>query len=236
MLKFSGTFRPVHSQIESPKVGRKLPLNFCPMLPEIKRTPIPETLSSAKTVLWSLLTSDTKLTPNSRFNFTKNTLNSLPLPPSGRTYYNDSKVRGLRLTVFHTGTRTFQLSRWIVDAETGRGMARRIDIGQFPDLTIEQARAEAQRLNGLIAQGINPAAEKAAKREELTLEELVEDYFKENGYAATKENLVSGAIDVQLPPQRTLRYSQIESHHQQQTAAAPYRYQCQVPLSGEPRG
>jgi hypothetical protein len=51
-------------------------------------------------------------------------------------------------------------------------------IGRFPDLTIEQARIEAQKLNGKIADGKNPAEERRAIRAETTLRELFALYLE----------------------------------------------------------
>jgi hypothetical protein len=50
-------------------------------------------------------------------------------------------------------------------------VSRSYTIGPYPGLTIQQARDRAAELNGAIAQGQNPAEERAALRSELTLDE-----------------------------------------------------------------
>jgi integrase len=59
-----------------------------------------------------------------------------------------------------------------------------VTIGPYPDLTIDQARGEAARLNGAIARGENPASKRRLVRAEATLFELfttwLEHYAKHN--------------------------------------------------------
>jgi hypothetical protein len=43
------------------------------------------------------------------------------------------------------------------------GKVKRLTIGRYPELTVEQARREAQKLLGQIAVGSNPVAEKKQK-------------------------------------------------------------------------
>lgn len=107
-----------------------------------------------------------------KINFTKRTIEGLKTPPQGkRVYYHDIKVRGLSLTITDKGTKIFYLTRWI------EGKAERIRIGRFPDLSVENARTEAMKLNALIAKGANPADIARAKRQEMTLGELFEEYL-----------------------------------------------------------
>ena len=108
----------------------------------------------------------------SRFVFTKKLIAALPVPQNQRTYYYDSSQNGLVLIVHPTGRKTFSLYRKI------DGRPRRINIGPYPDLTIEQARKEAGRLLGEIAQGLNPAEERRAVHDEMTFEELFNLYLE----------------------------------------------------------
>ncbi len=109
----------------------------------------------------------------SRFVFTKKRLDALPPPITGRDYYRDEKQRGLELRVYPTGRKMFALYRKI------DGRADRVTIGLYPDLSVEQARDEAQALLGEIAQGGNPAHERRALREEMTFAQLFEQYLEE---------------------------------------------------------
>ena len=52
-------------------------------------------------------------------------------------------------------------------------------IGRYGEITVEQARREAQKLLGKIATGIDPRAEQQATRlQSLTLQEVFQDYTK----------------------------------------------------------
>jgi integrase len=111
----------------------------------------------------------------SAFGFTKKKLDSLPLPKNAqRTYFYDTQTRGLALAISPGGKKVFVLYRKIA------GKPERINIGPYPDLTIEQARGKAAELNGRIAAGKNPADERRRKRDAAgevnTLGQLIEAY------------------------------------------------------------
>jgi integrase len=111
-----------------------------------------------------------KSTPD-KVALTKTRIAALPVPATGRIYTYDAKTPGLCVCVTATGTRTFYLYRWLNDGP------QRFRIGRYPDLSIEAARAEAKKLTGLMAQGINPQDRKRAARAEPTLGELWERYL-----------------------------------------------------------
>lgn len=107
-----------------------------------------------------------------RLNFTLKALKALPSPPAGRVIYSDAQVAGLRLYVTPTA-RVFYLNRWI------QGRAEAIRLGRFPDdLDVEGARAEAEKLIGKIAGGVDPAEEKRMRRGEITVGGLFDLYMK----------------------------------------------------------
>jgi integrase len=108
---------------------------------------------------------------NTSFNFTKRSISALPLPKSGIVTYHDTNKRGLKLRVRSTGTKTFVLYRKV------KGRPERITIGRFPDLTVEEARKQADVYNAKIAKGISPNEEKRAIRSEITLEKLFNQYL-----------------------------------------------------------
>lgn len=109
---------------------------------------------------------------NRQINFTKATLQDLPIPlPGKRAYYRDTRTRGLTLAITSKGTRSFIFYRKI------DGRPERILIGRFEDISIEQARNKAAALNAAIAEGHNPADKRRCLRDELTLRELFEEYF-----------------------------------------------------------
>lgn len=111
--------------------------------------------------------------PNDKFNFVKKTLLSLPTPPKGKRFsFKDEKVRGLILRVTDTGAKAFQLY------QKHQGRPVRVTLGKFPDMTIENARREATKAKGALADGINPNVAKNRLRKEISLKELFDLYME----------------------------------------------------------
>jgi integrase len=96
-------------------------------------------------------------------------------PPPDREYYSDTKTRSLKLAAYRTGLKTFLIYRRV------QGRPERVFIGRWPDLTVEQARKIAERMNGEIAQGLNPAEERRRQRFEGTFGSLFERYLELHG-------------------------------------------------------
>lgn len=110
-------------------------------------------------------------------NFTKELLQSLPIPEAGkRAIYLDKKTTGLQIRVTSTGTKTFSIFRRIKG-----GQPERVTLGRFPAMTIEQARKLAARINAEIEEGASPAQVKRVKRQEPTFAELFEEYGDRHG-------------------------------------------------------
>lgn len=115
-----------------------------------------------------------------RFHFTKRAIDALRFPASSaqrRAYFNDDQVRGLAIAVAPSGRKTFLLYRKVA------GKPERINIGLYPDLSIDQARRRAEELNGKIASGKNPASERRRIRAEDTLGELLDVFVESFGKA-----------------------------------------------------
>lgn len=111
-------------------------------------------------------------------NFTKAAIDSLPLPKEGqRIEFYDSKVNHLLVRISSTGRKTFQVYRWY------DGKPSRVTIGTYPDLTVEQVRKEAERLNADFAKGENPADKKRHQRQEMTFGELFAEYMERHAKA-----------------------------------------------------
>jgi integrase len=109
-----------------------------------------------------------------KFNFTKAAINALSIPESGkRDTYHDSNTSGLQLRITSTGVKTFSVYRRIK-----RGDPERITLGRYPDMTIEQARREANRISLDISDGKNPAEVKRGHKAELTFSELFAEYLE----------------------------------------------------------
>jgi integrase len=110
-------------------------------------------------------------------NFTKDALARLRLPALGtRAVYHDIKTSGLQLRVTSSGIKTFSMFR-----RTRGGPPERITLGRFPDMTVEQARKLAARVNAEIEEGSNPAEVKRAHKSEPTLTEFFKEYTERHG-------------------------------------------------------
>jgi len=112
------------------------------------------------------------MTSAKTFTFTKPALATLRLPgPGKRIYYRDSREKGLLLDVRPSGSKSFYLYKKI------DGRPERIFLGNFPDVSVENARKEASVLKGLIASGKNPQQEKRSIRDEMTFRQLFDEYM-----------------------------------------------------------
>lgn len=110
-------------------------------------------------------------------NIIKSFVDKAPIPAKlkeGRTEqkrYYDDKLKGFGLRVTSGGTKAFFAEKLV------NGTLKRITIGQYPAITAEQARKEAQVLLGKMVTGIDPVAEKKAKKiKGTTLQKAFDDY------------------------------------------------------------
>lgn len=111
---------------------------------------------------------------DNKINFTKAILDALPLPASGqRQAYHDKKTNGLQIRITSSGIKTFCVFKRLKN-----GNPERMTLGRYPDMSIEQARKEASRINALIADGINPNSDTRALKTEITVHELFEEFLK----------------------------------------------------------
>jgi integrase len=106
-----------------------------------------------------------------KLNFTKAALDRLQ-PGLKQESYQDTTVRGLILLVYPTGGKTFFIYRRIA------GRPERIKLGAFPQMTVEQARKQAELVNGTIADRQNPAAVRRAVKVEPTFGEVLSEFIK----------------------------------------------------------
>src|SRR3990167_7100059 len=112
-----------------------------------------------------------------KMKITKLAVDKLPIPvveKPGQTaqkrYYDDT-LKGFGVPVTSGGTKAFFIEKLV------NRKLRRMTLGRYGELTVEQARKEAQKTLGKIATGIDPIAEKqAAKMREVTLAEVFKDY------------------------------------------------------------
>ena len=102
----------------------------------------------------------------------KTLIDATPFTDSGQLLIWDTELRGYGLCVSRTA-KTFIVQR---DVE---GQSLRVTIGRYGIFTPEQARKEAQQLLFTMSNGIDPNAEKKArKREQMSLRELLASFLK----------------------------------------------------------
>lgn len=81
-------------------------------------------------------------------------------------------MKGFGVRVTSGGTKAFFIEKMV------NNKLRRLTIGHYPHLTVEQARKEAQKLLGQIAVGIDPVAEKKERKaKSVTLYEVFIEYL-----------------------------------------------------------
>jgi integrase len=108
----------------------------------------------------------------------KRTLEALPLPPEGadgkpgRLWIYDLATPRLAICVWSTGSRTWY---WV-----GRcnGRPLQFKLGEFPEVTPEQARTLAQKVSAQVVGGVDPRDARWEARREMTLGELLEAFIE----------------------------------------------------------
>lgn len=90
---------------------------------------------------------------------------------STRQRLYDLKVSGLLIEVMPSGSKVFRLRRKI------NGKAQWATIGNFPTVSLEEARDRAVLLNAELVKGIDFVEQRQHARDELTLIQLVDLYF-----------------------------------------------------------
>jgi len=96
------------------------------------------------------------------------------LPPTrGQLFLWDTEIKGFALRVTSGGARSFVLD-YRVD-----GRQRRITLGNYPDWTVQAARAAAKAMKREVDQGQDPMGERQALREAPTMQGLWERYKTE---------------------------------------------------------
>ncbi|GGQ10546.1 MULTISPECIES: site-specific integrase [Shewanella] len=112
---------------------------------------------------------------NKRFKFSKTQLSELPATPpdsaSKETEYSDTACTGLRLLVNRKGIKRF-LFRY-----SFQGTKRSLMIGELGAFDVKDARLRAYELKRMIADGLDPKAERDAKRAVVNFYEFAEEHY-----------------------------------------------------------
>jgi integrase len=117
-----------------------------------------------------------------RLRITKRTVDAAG-PSSADQFLWDSDLKGFGLKVTPAGNKVYILQY----RKGGRGTpTKRVTIGRHGALTPEQARKEAARLSGAIANGADPAAVQAAEKIAPTIAALAERFLSEHVATKTK--------------------------------------------------
>lgn len=107
--------------------------------------------------------------------FTERRVRDLAPPATGRDTYHDS-TSPLQLRVTPAGAKSWSLQRRV------NGKPTRVKLGEWPNMTVADARRRAHAEVSRMAEGINPTAERRAKRQKAqaaayTVGQSVTDYI-----------------------------------------------------------
>lgn len=105
---------------------------------------------------------------------TKRLIDAAEHPPSGQIFLRDDELRGFAVQLT-PGSKSFIVEREI------HGRVRRMTIGRYGVLTVEQARDKAREKIGEIAAGKDPVEEQRQRRNSMTFGELEQLYLKRHG-------------------------------------------------------
>ena len=105
---------------------------------------------------------------------TKRMLDSL-VPDAERQLIFDTELPGFGVRAMRSGVRSFFAQYRTAGGRSAR--KRRVTIGRYGPLTVEQARAAAKAILGDVARGGDPATARAASKTAPTLRGLGEDFF-----------------------------------------------------------
>lgn len=118
-----------------------------------------------------------------KFKFTKSAIDDLPIPEAGkRVEYQDTEIKSLRLRVSAGGSKTFSVLRRIEQKLERVAICKAWEIP-----TMEKVRSRAAEISADIAIGKNPAEVKRARRAEMTLGELFDEYITRHCEAKGKK-------------------------------------------------
>jgi len=110
-----------------------------------------------------------------KHNFTKTFIDGLPPNPknakSREQEYSDQQVTGLRVMVSKNGRKFFHLRYRF------RKRKRAISIGEFPSVSVQEARARANEFKNMLSHGLDPLTEKDRQSNDITFAEFVEQEY-----------------------------------------------------------
>ena len=105
---------------------------------------------------------------------TKRSVDAFAPPADNQAVLWDSEIRGFGVRVLPSGLKTF-----IAQYRSMAGVKRRINLGRYGVITVEQARALAKIKFGAVAAGEDPAEEVLKAKQGMTVGELCDWYLTE---------------------------------------------------------
>jgi len=105
---------------------------------------------------------------------TKTVIDALETPATGQAFLWDADVRNFGVRVSSGGVKTF-----VIRYRNTDGRSRRLSIGRYGTLTIDQARTQARIKLGSVAAGGDPAEERQQRRKAPTVSEICDWYLGE---------------------------------------------------------
>lgn len=104
--------------------------------------------------------------------FSKTEFSKISAPTTGCKKFHDTDVKGLVLYVY-ASSQTFYVYKFV------DGKPTRIKLGNFPDMSVEQARTQAIQVLSSISKGETVKPNHISKKTEYLLNDLVEKYIEE---------------------------------------------------------
>ncbi|MDB5579869.1 MAG: site-specific recombinase XerD [Bradyrhizobium sp.] len=105
---------------------------------------------------------------------TKRAVQSLRCPAEGQEFLWDGELRGFGVRAVPSGLKTF-----VIQYRNADGRSRRVALGRFGIMTVEEAREQAKIKLGRVADGADPAEDGKPRKEDITVEALCDWYLRE---------------------------------------------------------
>ena len=152
---------------------------------------------------------------------TKQVIDETPFPSVGQVFVRDAELPGFALRVTQ-GRKSFILEKRI------RGRMRRLTIGPYGPLTVDQARKLAVTHVGAIAQGDDPAQVRQDRLHEPTFGDLTTQYLERHAPRKRSARDDRGILNTHLMVFRTRKLTDLNRNdvarlHAQVGETAPYR-------------
>jgi integrase len=109
---------------------------------------------------------------------TKRSVDALRPFKTADNFLWDEELRGFGIRTKPSGAKSFLISYYAPERHRKR---ERLTLGQYPNMTVDEARKEARRQLGRVAHGDNPAAERQETRRALrddTVANLLDEYLE----------------------------------------------------------